>query len=231
MQTPLTTFQNQLSYTFNDPSLLVRALTHKSFAFENGNSSHGETHNERFEFLGDAVLDLVVADLLMKDEKASEGELSRRRAALVNEKTLSQVARLMGLCDQIILGKGESQSQGTQKDSILASALEAVIGAIYLDGGLDQAKKTVEKYFSNLVATAAAIVETDHKSKLQEKWQALSKTAPFYKLDHSEGPDHQKTFYVSVYVGEKKLGEGVGKSRKEAEQKAAANALEMEAGK
>lgn len=221
---PLITFQNLIGYTFNDLSLLTRALTHKSFAFENGNAGKTETHNERLEFLGDAVLDLIIADLLMQDQSASEGELSRRRASIVNEKTLSQVARQMGICDYIILGKGETLSLGTQKDSILASALEAVVGAVYQDGGMEEAKKIVRKYFAELVENAPNHKETDHKSKLQERWQALNKTAPLYKLDRSEGPDHQKTFYVSVYVGETKLGEGAGKSRKEAEQKAAENA-------
>lgn len=222
-------FENLIEYTFSNSALLTQALTHKSFAFENGNGSSTEAHNERLEFLGDAVLDLVIAVKLMRDLAANEGELSRRRAALVNERTLSQIARNMGLSQYLILGKGESLSNGTGKDSILASTLEAVIGAVYLDGGLEAAQRIVAKHFTKVIdEDLARICETDYKSKLQEKWQALNRTAPLYKLDKAEGPDHQKTFFVSVFVGDNKLSEGSGKSRKEAEQKAAENALKPE---
>lgn len=219
-------FENIIDYTFKNQSLLTQALTHKSAAFEKGMT---EAHNERLEFLGDAVLDLIIATKLMKDLSANEGELSRRRAALVNERTLSQIARQMGLSQYLILGKGESQSNGTGKDSILASTLEAVFGAVYLDGGLEASEKIIEKHFTKvIVEDLTRICETDYKTKLQEKWQAFNRTAPLYKLDRAEGPDHQKTFFVSVFVGDKKLSEGIGKSRKEAEQKAAENALKSE---
>lgn len=225
---PWITFQNAIQYAFKNIALLSQALTHKSYAFEHGKAQDVESHNERLEFLGDAVLDLLVAQLLMKISKtASEGELSKRRAALVNEKTLSEIARQLRLPEYLVLGKGESLSHGTEKDSILASALEALIGAIYLDGGYEEAKNFVEKYFTEHIETRGEYTYShfDFKTKLQEICQAAHKLTPVYKLDKAEGPDHQKTFFVSVYVQDQKVSEGRGKNRKEAEQCAANDAI------
>jgi len=225
---PLITFQNSIGYAFNDLSLLQQALTHKSYAYEKSEPLQNKVHNERFEFLGDAVLELAVSTLLMRDEGASEGDLSKRRASLVNEKTLAQVARDLGVSQYLFIGKGESKAQGHNKDSILASAFEAIIGAIYLDGGFDLVFKMIESHFAKFLTHqyAVKLSDGDYKTKLQEVWQARTRLAPTYKLEKSEGPDHEKTFFVSVFVGETKLAEGVGRSRKEAEQKAAAKAFE-----
>ncbi|MBK9294387.1 MAG: ribonuclease III [Oligoflexia bacterium] len=217
---PLITFQNKIGYTFLNQELLRLALTHKSYAFETGCGHDVGSHNERLEFLGDAVLDLIISHKIMEDGLASEGDLSKKRAALVNEKTLSQAAREINLNEYIILGKGETQTKGMDKDSILSSTFEAVIGAIYLDGGYKAANEVVLKYFDIMQPQ-----ESDYKTRLQEKWQAKLKITPQYVLDKAEGPDHQKTFFVSVYINENKLAEGVGKSRKEAEQNAALIAL------
>ncbi len=221
MNAKLLEFQNAIGYQFHDSQLLKQALTHKSYAFENSVGSDPSHYNERLEFLGDAVLDLVITKNLMKDPQASEGELSKRRAALVNEKSLASVARQINLAEYIALGKGEERTNGASKDSILSSALEAVWGAVFLDRGFEAAASVIERFVTeNLVANV------DYKSELQERWQAENKLAPIYKLDNSEGPDHQKIFYVSVYIGEIKLGSGIGKSRKEAEQDAAKQATE-----
>ncbi len=227
---PLITFQKLISYQFKDARLLTQALTHKSYAFENNKGADVNSYNERLEFLGDAVLDLAISEILMKETGATEGELSRRRAALVNERTLAAVARKLGLAEFIILGKGEASSQGANKESILASTLEAVVGAVFIDGGFTEARSILENRFSSYLKGITEICEfmNDHKTKLQEKWQAENKAAPCYKLDKAEGPDHQKVFFVSVYINETKLAEGSGKSRKEAEQNAAANALGKE---
>lgn len=218
---PLITFQNLIGYFFKNIELLRLAMTHKSYAFEIGKGQDVSAHNERLEFLGDAVLDLIITNKIMEDGNAAEGELSKKRATLVNERTLSQIAREIKLPEYLILGKGEALTQGMEKDSILSSTFEAVIGAVFLDGGYDAAKEIVLKCFCQMQPK-----EFDYKTKLQEKWQAMVKTTPQYTLDKAEGPDHQKTFYVSVFINNAKLAEGVGRSRKEAEQNAALLALQ-----
>lgn len=229
---PWITFQNKIGYEFKNPHLLAEALTHKSFAYENGGSAPSTPHNERLEFLGDAVVDLAVSKFLMdRDSQASEGDLSKKRASLVNEATLAEIAREIDLSDHLILGRGEVQSQGKTKNSILASALEAVLGATFLDGGFDASLELAHRLFASRCDSLSSAREPfakDYKTRLQETIQALHKTIPTYRLERAEGPDHRKSFHVAVFLGQKKMGEGSGKSRKEAEQEAAKNALENE---
>lgn len=226
---PLTTLQEKLVYTFKTPRLLQEALTHKSFAHEKTSSQEMFAHNERLEFLGDAVLDLAISSLLMdRDFHASEGELSKRRASLVNEATLAEVAREMKLSDFIVLGHGEIASKGGEKNSILASALEAILGAVYLDSDLKASTHVVAKLFATRIEelSMGKPFFKDYKTRLQEIIQSKHKVVPNYKIVTTSGPEHQKTFQVAVHLGEKKLGEGIGRSRKEAEQEAARIVLE-----
>lgn len=217
--------QRKLSYDFSDESLLAEACRHSSFVNEHPTS--GVNSNERLEFLGDAVLSLVVSHLLMTHHTdVPEGDLSRMRATLVNEIRLSEIARTLNLGRHLQMGKGEILSGGREKQSILANALEAVIAAVYLDGGFQAAFEFVQDRFSTLVSgfpsTASAF---DYKSKLQELVQVGRHTVPTYQVVEASGPDHDKTFTVRIQV----LGieaEGIGKSKKTAEQDAARSALE-----
>jgi ribonuclease-3 len=226
---PWITFQEKLGYHFKLPNLLQEALTHKSFAHESTSVKELFSHNERLEFLGDAVLDLGISSLLMhRDWAASEGELSKRRASLVNETTLAEVARELEMSDFLILGRGEINSNGQQKNSILASAFESVLGAIYIDGGYSAARVVVEKFFAERIAALETISPfvKDYKTRLQEFMQSKYKSAPQYIIENTEGPEHQKIFRVALMLGEQKLSFGMGRSRKEAEQDAARRVLE-----
>lgn len=200
------------------------ALTHPSYAHEAGNES---AHNERLEFLGDAVLDLVVAEWLYNlYPSRPEGELSRMRAAMVCEPTLARVARRLSLGSLLRLGQGEAASGGRERASVLANALEAVIGALYLSEGLEFTRTCIKNWFQQELADAAAgRLWHDHKTRLQEVVQELYGTEPVYRLVRAEGPDHAKTFYVEVLVDGEVFGEGAGRSKKEAEQEAAGTAL------
>jgi ribonuclease III len=226
---PWITFQEKLGYYFKLPNLLQEALTHKSFAHESTSLKELFAHNERLEFLGDAVLDLSISSLLMhRDWAASEGELSKRRAALVNEGVLADVARELEIYEYLILGRGELNSQGNQKNSILASAFEAILGAVYIDGGYTDGRKIVERLFAKRIValeTSSPFVQ-DYKTRLQEIIQSKYKAAPQYIIEKTEGPEHQKIFRVAIILGEQKLSFGVGRSRKEAEQDAARKVLE-----
>lgn len=230
MTKSLITFQNKLGYQFKLPSILQEALTHKSYAHETLGPKQVFAHNERLEYLGDAVLDLSVSTLLMHhDFSAHEGELSKRRAALVNERTLAEVARNLGVQDHLMLGRGEAQSGGNTKDSILSSTFEAVVGAIYLDGGFDPAYNLIKSLFDKMIVNQSGqevSFSNDFKSRLQELVQAKHKITPKYVIEGTKGPEHSKEFYVSVYLGDLKLGQGKGKSRKDAEQDAAKMVLE-----
>lgn len=217
----------KLLHSFKDTELLRLALSHKSHA--NEGRKRGVTkedfvrlHNERLEFLGDAVLGLVVSDLLSERfPNADEGKLSKMRSSLVKEETLAQVARAIGLGDHILLGKGEQSTEGRNKDSILSSSYEAVLGAIYLDGGLPAVFVTVSGHFADLLGEAASLSQRhDTKTQLQEICQARFRRSPVYKVVAEEGPDHQKIFEVMVSVGSFKRY-GKGRNKKEAEQAAA----------
>jgi ribonuclease III len=224
---PLIIFQEKIGYQFKKPEILQEAVTHKSYAYERRENTIFP-HNERLEFLGDAVLDLAISELLMhKDFAASEGALSKRRATLVNETTLADVAREWEVQDYLLLGHGEVASQGAQKNSILSSALEAVFGAIFLDGGLQAAIPVVQKLFGTRIdSDTILILNKDYKTRLQESMQGKFKVVPKYQIESTTGPEHKKTFTVAVYLKDERLAEGTGGNRKEAEQDAARKALE-----
>lgn len=228
----LAPLQALLDIAFRDPALLRLALTHRSFANEeaSGNPSV-ETDNERLEFLGDAVLDLALSAILMKCFPAdSEGALSKKRASLVNEETLAGLALELGLDTMIRLGKGEAKTGGVHKPRILASAFEAILGAVFLDGGFDQALKTIHRLFASRlqeISQSSVDYRTDFKTRLQEKAQETRKATPVYRVESESGPDHDKVFDVSVRLAGETLASGSGRSKKAAEQDAARKALEI----
>ena len=204
-----------------DPGLLDRALTHRSYAYENG----GIPTNERLEFLGDSVLGVVVTETLYRDHPdLSEGRLAKLRAAVVNARALAEVAIGIGLGAHIKLGRGEETTGGRQKASILSDTVEAVIGAIHLSGGLEASSAVVHLLFDPLMEAAAAMgAGLDWKTSLQELSAEHSLGVPEYVIE-DDGPDHMKTFTAQVRVGESLYGRGVGRSKKEAEQGAAETA-------
>lgn len=219
-----------IGYTFINPDLLALALTHKSYANEAlGGGSTPTDDNERLEFLGDAVLDLALSEVLMKKFPTdSEGALSKKRASLVNEESLAQVALSIGLDQHIKLGKGEIKTGGLQKPRILASSLEAMIGAIFQDSGFIQISNVIETLFARQLAQLGDIdFSSDFKTRLQERAQDIRKQTPTYRIESQTGPDHDKTFTVIVELGAQPLATGSGKSKKAAEQNAAQKALEM----
>jgi len=213
---------DSLGYVFTDLHLLQQALTHSSFVYENDSSMIDS--NERLEFLGDAVLELLTSDFLYVNyPKLSEGELSKARANMVCEPSLAEHARKLDLGKYIILGRGEAAGGGTNKDSILADAMEAVIGAIYLDGGLEVARKFVNSLYTETGLNFQPIA--DPKSTLQEEIQKSSRDPIVYTVIDEKGPAHQKEFTVTVAHDGKILGKGIGKSKKDAERQAAEIAL------
>jgi ribonuclease-3 len=201
-----------------DESLLLRALTHRSYAYENG----GLPNNERLEFLGDSVLGLVVTDTLYAAHPdLPEGQLAKLRAAVVNMRALADVARTLGLGDHVLLGRGEESTGGRDKASILADTMEAVIGTVYLSCGMSAAATLVHHLLDPLMAESATLgAGLDWKTSLQELSAATVQGVPEYRVEE-EGPDHEKTFHARAVVGDEVLGTGTGRSKKEAEQKAA----------
>ncbi|MBZ1356222.1 MAG: ribonuclease III [Candidatus Nealsonbacteria bacterium] len=217
--------EERIGINFKNRDLLAQALCHRSYLNENPNFYLG--HNERLEFLGDAVLELVVTEsLYIQYPKKTEGELTSWRAALVNTKILFEVSKKLGLSEFLLLSKGESKSAGRTKQSILANTFEALIGAIYLDGGYDLCKKFTE---SHLMPRLTEIIKLglfkDAKSKLQEESQSRESITPCYKVLEEWGPDHKKTFRVGVFIGDDLIAEGKGLSKQEGEEEAAKNAL------
>lgn len=221
---PLSDIQQRIAYLFSNEELLKRALTHKSFANEN----RVDNHNERMEFLGDAVLNLIVSEYLMNAcPHSTEGDLSRHRAAVVSEPALAAIAREIGLGDFLLLGKGEEQTGGRNKDSLLADSLEALIASVYLDGGKDISQTLVIRLFEDVIKkTCTAKGSLDYKTELQELCQERLKLLPEYRIVSESGPDHQKQFDVELSIKGEVLGHGSGRSKKEAEQKAAKEALQ-----
>lgn len=210
-------------YEFSDRALLGDALTHRSFKNERPDLARSD--NERLEFLGDAVVGLVVASLVCEGfPRADEGELTRRRADLVSERGLSEVARSIGLGDALRLGRGEEKSGGRDKPRLLSSALEACIGAIYRDGGIDAAFEAVRRILEPRLHRESP-GEHDFKSRAQELAQAKFGATPVYALVRSDGPDHAREFVVALELDGDRVGLGTGRSKIEAEQAAAANAL------
>ncbi|MEW6260920.1 MAG: ribonuclease III [Thermodesulfobacteriota bacterium] len=214
--------EKQIAYSFQDRSLLEEALRHSSYINEHPTLSS----NERLEFLGDTVLNLVVSDLLMALEPPlAEGVMTRIRAHLVNEATLAEIAKHLRLGELLLLGKGELQSNGREKHSILADACEALIAAVYLDGGFEAAHRMVKRlYASRILPEHIDMIGVDYKSKLQEMIQGSQKAGPVYRLIRAFGPDHEKCFVVQVTTAQG-TATGQGKNKKAAEQDAARNAL------
>jgi len=217
--------QEKLGYRFTDAGLLRQALTHKSYA--NENRSDGVKHNERLEFLGDTVLDFVISDFIMRVcPDSPEGRLSKLRSVSVSEANLSRIARGLGLGEYLLLGRGEEQTGGRDKSSLLANAVEAVIAAVYLDGGLEPARDLILKLFGEDVKKIADDgLSHDPKTDLQEFCQSRFGELPRYEVVSESGPDHLKVFEVEISAAGKVIGRASGRSKKEAEQTAAAAAL------
>ena len=223
--TQLSLLEKKIEYSFKNKDILREALTHRSYL--NENSSWGLPPNERLEFLGDAVLELIVTEeLYLRYPEKPEGELTPIRSALVNYQMMAKVAGTLNLGDFILLSRGEMKDTGRARDVILANALEAVIGAVYLDGGYVPAKQFVK---SSLLQELGEVMRKglyrDAKSVLQEKVQEKLKVTPTYRVLEETGPDHQKVFKVGVFFGEKLIASGKGPAKQDAEVAAAKEAL------
>ena len=218
----LSELPGRLGHEFRDPQLLRRALSHRSWCAEVG----GQPSNERLEFLGDAVLGLVVADLAFRNhDDLPEGKLTDLRKSVVNASALAEVAVEIGLGPCLLLGKGEDAAGGRSKPSILSDAFEAVLGAVYVDGGIDAARTLVERLLTQRMAAAAQRLDRlDYKTVLQELIVRLHDTAPVYVVSDT-GPDHDKRFFATVIVQGVAVGQGEGRSKKTAEQAAAEQAF------
>lgn len=220
-----TEFEKKIGLDFHDKDLLKQSFVHRSYINENRQS--GLEHNERLEFLGDAVLELVITDFLYaKYPRKTEGELTSYRSALVNATTCSDIATKLDMNGYLLLSKGESKDKGRARQYILANTLEAFIGAIYLDQGYEMAKDFIEKNFTPLIDSIISNGSwIDAKSLFQEKAQEFDGITPSYKTIKETGPDHDKKFTVGVYVGKDLVAEGQGDSKQDAEQAAARTAL------
>jgi len=222
----LKALQKKIHYRFKSLDLLDQGLRHKSFVHENLEGDRQD--NERLEFMGDAILDLVISHLIMeRHPEYAEGSLSRLRAAIVNEARLGKIARELALGEYLLLGKGEEMTGGRGKNSILAASLEALLAAVYLDGGYKKAFEVISQLFSSHLEVAEKEgFYQDFKTKLQEVSQETLKATPRYLHVKEFGPDHEKIFGVKVLIQEKVVGVGAGKSKKEAEQRAAKRTLQ-----
>jgi ribonuclease III len=218
--------QNQIDYIFKDSRLLKIALTHKSYLSFRGRDKTAKEHNERMEFLGDAVLELVVTSYLYNNYSKNEGYMTSLRSSLVNYKIMGEIGNSLGLDQQILLSAGEKAELGKARLTIVADCLEAIIGAIYIDGGYDCASEFIHKF---IIIKAEDIIRSesfrDAKTELQEYTQKHLKLSPIYQVLSTEGKDHDKTFYIAVYLGEQMYGEGNGKSKQDAETICASKAL------
>ena len=227
MKPDFTKFEEILGITFKNKALLTQAFTHRSYLNEHRDIEMG--HNERLEFLGDAVIELIVTEYLYaKYPDKTEGELTSYRSALVKAETLSEAASKIGMNDFLLLSKGEAKDLGRARQIILANTIEALIGSIFLDQGYDIAKYFISK---NIFFLIDKIIEDqmwlDAKSKFQERAQDKEGETPLYKTVKEEGPDHDKKFTVGVFIHNEKVAEGEGKSKQEAEQEAAKQALKV----
>ena len=217
----------RLGYRFRDRGLLEHALTHKSKAHED--PSGGVLDNESLEFLGDAVLGLVIADALCRAfPQWSEGQKSKVKASLVSTTALAELAERLQLGEHMILGRGEEKTGGRRKQALLADTCEALIAAIYLDGGLEPSRQFILREMGEAIEVAndPGYFGSDHKSRLQEALQALGRPLPHYRVAGEAGPEHRKMFYVEVLVGGEVIAQGIGRTKKDAEQEAAKSALE-----
>jgi ribonuclease III len=220
----ITSLEKAIGYRFERPALALEALRHRSYVNEQASSALAD--NERLEFLGDAVLNLVVSKLLMERyPEMTEGDLSRARATLVNENQLADLAKHIGIGPMVQLGKGEIMSGGREKNSILSDTLEAIVAAVFLDGGFDSAYRVLHRRFGNMIAAIDGPAPSlDSKSRLQELIQTRIHAVPSYRVVEEHGPDHDKTFCVELEV-DGLVARGTGKSKKAAEQDAAREAL------
>lgn len=216
----------EIGVSFRDPSLLQQAFVHRSYLNENLDFALGS--NERLEFLGDAILGLVIAESLYRQsDSLDEGDMTKLRAALVRQESLAQLALSLGVGDHLYLGQGEDKGGGRKRARNLACAMEALIGAVFVDQGFESAKDLVGRLFSqNIRKVVDEGLVIDYKSKLQELVQAQRQERPTYRVVEAAGPDHDKTFWVEVTVGGEFLGRGCGKSKQSAEKEAAKQALE-----
>lgn len=218
--------EDRLGYRFRDRALLSQALTHRSHAHETAQGAAADY--ERLEFLGDSLLGFLVSEWLWRaDSEADEGALSLRRQSVVRTETLAETARSLGLGEELLVGRGEETTGGRDKSSILADAFEAVLGAIFLDGGVRPARTFVRRHLrAALAATALSRdAEADAKTRLQERTQARLRRTPTYRIVSTTGPAHALRFEAEVMIGDDVLGAGAGSSRKQAEQEAARDAL------
>jgi len=220
-----TEIEGRLGYIFEDKELLTEALTHRSFYYENPDTS--TAHNERLEFLGDSVLGLVIVEFLfLSDKNLTESVMAKIKSYLVKEAVLSEIAGSLSLGKYLRLGKGEEATGGRAKKSLLSDTIEAVLGAIYLEGGYQKAQEVVLRLFREKIdGIMHTTVFADYKTELQEKTQLLFSTLPDYRLIKQEGEEHKKVFTIEVYVDGKKFGSGTGKSKKEAQTFAAKEAI------
>jgi ribonuclease III len=219
--------ETRLGYRFRDRGLLEHALTHRSKAHED--PSGGVIDNESLEFLGDAVLGLVIADALFRTyPEFTEGQKSKIKAMLVSTTALAELAERLELGEHMILGRGEEKTGGRRKQALLADTCEALIAAIYLDGGLEPSRQFIMRELGEAIDTAGQpnYFGRDHKSRLQEALQALGRPLPVYRIAGEIGPDHRKMFHVEVVVGSESIAQGVGRTKKDAEQEAAKAALQ-----
>ena len=225
LESKIKLLENTLGYCYRDKNFLTLAITHSSFA--NELKSNKLSSNERIEFLGDAVLNIAISEYIYINYKhLSEGEMTKARASIVCEGSLANCANAMNLSEYLLLGKGEEVSGGRTRVSILSDAFEAIIGSIYLDGGFETAKKFIYKMMTEIIATAIKGDSfVDYKTKLQELAQKKAFNKIQYEIIEEKGPDHDKLFEIQVIIGDVVMGNGTGKSKKEAEQNAAKVAI------
>jgi ribonuclease III len=220
--------QTQIEYTFNDERLLLQALVHRSYINDRDHDEQISEHNERLEFLGDAVLELIVTDYLFEKSGQNEGVMTTLRSSLVNYRLLGQIGNELGLDTQILLSKGEREELGKARITIVADAMEALIGAIYKDGGFEPTVKFIHQFILRFLPD---ILENgsikDEKTQIQEFCQKHTKITPHYRIIGTEGKDHEKVFTVGIWIGAEKISEGAGRSKQDAETEAAKAGLEI----
>ena len=226
-ETRIRQIETILSYHFSDPKLLVQALTHSSFSKEMKQKSIDIENYERLEFLGDAVLEVVTSEMLFHQFDWDEGKLTKKRASIVCEESLSYFAGILGLNQYLILSVGEEKTGGRKRPSILCDMVEALIGAVYLDGGMKEAKELIGRIVFSHLKDNPAVTGKDYKTVLQEKIQAEGGAAPQYRVIAEDGPPHARVFTVELVIDEKAITQGIGNSKKQAQQAAAQEALRL----